>query len=73
MSTLKVDSITNGGSPVDFTGGLDVGNGSVIREYYAQTTEPMGAGPGAIWWNTDTSELKVYLSNKWYTITQVIP
>jgi hypothetical protein len=73
MSTLKTNEITNNGSAVNFSASLLIGSGSVEREYYEQTTEPTSAGSGAIWWNTDTSELKVYLSNTWYTITQVTP
>lgn len=75
MSTLRVNSITNGTSEVNFPSDLSVGSGGgkVLREYYSQTTEPTSAGAGAIWWNGDSSEIKVYLNSKWYTVTQVPP
>jgi hypothetical protein len=69
MSTLKTNEITNNGSAVNFSASLLIGNDSVEREYYEQATEPTSAGSGAIWWNTDTLELRVYLSEKWYTVT----
>ena len=68
MSTLKVDSIENGGAAVNFPANLKAGNGYAEREYYDQTTEPTGVADGAIWWNDSDETLKMYIDGEWYTV-----
>lgn len=71
MSTLRVNSITNSGSAVNFPANVKVGNGFVEREYYSQAATPSTTTPGAIWWDTTNSVTKIYLNNEWYTINAV--
>lgn len=73
MSTLKVDSIENGGAAVNFTTDLAIGAGTAVREYYSQAGEPSGAGNGAVWWDTTNSVYKLLIEGVWYTVTQVPP
>ena len=69
MSTIKVDTITNGGSTVDFTYNAKVGAGSgaLKKEYYEQSTEPTYPCDGALWFNTSDDVFKIYVNNGWYT------
>jgi len=71
MSTLRVDSITNSGSAVNFPVNVKVGNGFVEREYYSQATAPTPNTPGAIWWDTTNNVTKIYLNGEWYTINAI--
>lgn len=73
MSTLRVNSIENGGAAVNFTTDLAVGNGKAIREYYAQADEPSGAGNGAVWWDTANNVYKLLIEGSWYTVDLVLP
>jgi hypothetical protein len=73
MSTLRVDSIENGGAAVNFTTDLAIGAGKAIREYYAQSGEPSGAGNGAVWWDTTNSVYKLLIEGEWYTVGLVLP
>lgn len=68
MSTLKVDSIENGGAAVNFTTDLTINNGKAIREYYAQAGEPSGVNNGAVWWDTTNSVYKLRIEGEWYTV-----
>lgn len=68
MSTLKADSIENGGAAVNFPADLAIGDGKVTREYYAQSGEPSGAGNGAVWWDTGNSVYKLLIEGAWYTV-----
>lgn len=73
MSTLKVDSITNDGSAVDFTYNAKVGNGTLKKEYYEQDTEPAYPCDGALWFNTSDDTFHIYANNAWYATTVVAP
>ena len=73
MSTLRVDSIENNDTAVNFPYDLFVNNGRVEREYYSQTSRPTSANNGAVWWNADTSMIKIYIKGAWYPVTQVTP
>jgi hypothetical protein len=68
MSTLRANSITNGGSAVNFPLNVKVNNGFVEREYYSQSTTPTPKTLGAIWWDTSANLTKIYLSGEWYTV-----
>jgi hypothetical protein len=69
MSTLKVDSIENGGSAVNFPYNVKVGDGFVEREYTTSATAPSYPSDGALWWDTGESVLKIYINSEWYTAT----
>lgn len=69
MSTLKVDSLGNGGSAVDFPSNVKVGDGFVKREYTTSASAPSYPCEGALWWDTANSQLKIYINSEWYTTT----
>lgn len=71
MSTLKVDTITNNGSAVNFTTNIQIPNGTVAREYYSQAGEPSTTTNGAVWWDTTNSVYKMLIEGKWYTVNLV--
>jgi len=70
MSTLKTNTIQNenGSTPVDFPTNIQLGNGYVVRVAYSQASDPSPAKGGDIWWDTSTNTVRMYLSNKWYTV-----
>ena len=71
MSTVKVDTISNGAAEVNFNSNVDVGTGTVLKEVYSQSTAPSTTLNGALWWDTSSSSLKVYLNGDWAQITLV--
>ena len=73
MSTLKVDSIGNGGSAVNFTTNIQVGDGLVKRDYYEQASEPSAAPNAAVWYDTADEQLKLKVNDKWYNVTASAP
>jgi hypothetical protein len=73
MSTLKVDSIENGGSAVNFTTNVQAGNSFPKREYYEQAYEPSGANNAAVWYDTTNNELKLKINGFWYGVTASAP
>ncbi len=73
MSTLKVDSIKNNGSAVNFTTNIQAGDGLVKRDYYEQASEPSGAPNAAVWYDTADEQLKLKVNDKWYNVTAAAP
>ena len=73
MSTLKVDSLVNGGKTIDFTYNAKVGNGTLNKEYYEQSTEPAYPCDGALWFNTSDNTFYVYANGGWYATTVAEP
>lgn len=75
MSTLKTNTIQNenGSTAVDFPTNIQLGNGYVIRVAYSQSSEPATAKGGDIWWDTTASAVKMFISNKWYTVNPPPP
>jgi len=69
MSTLKVDSLVNGGKTIDFTYNAKVSNGTLKKEYYEQSTEPAYPCDGALWFNTSDDTFHVYANGGWYATT----
>ncbi len=65
MSTLKVDSLGNGSSAIDFPNNVQAGNGFVEREYTTSATAPSYPNEGALWWDTANSQLKIYINSEW--------
>ena len=69
MSTIKVDTITNGTADVNFPYDVKVGAGGFVqREYYSQATKPTPLTNGAGWYDTGKSLNKVYLGGDWYIV-----
>lgn len=69
MSTLKVDSIGNGGSAVNFPTNVKAGDGFVEREYTTSASAPSYPNEGALWWDTANSQLKIYINSEWLIAT----
>lgn len=69
MSTLKVDSLGNSGSAIDFPNNVKAGDSFVEREYTTSATEPSNPSDGGLWWDTANSVLKIYINSEWYTAT----
>ena len=69
MSTLKVDSLVNGGKTIDFTYNAKVSNGTLKKEYYEQSTEPAYPCDGALWFNTSDDTFHTYANGGWYATT----
>jgi len=70
MSTIKVDSLVNGGKTIDFTYNAKVGAGSgaLKKEYYEQSTEPTYPCDGALWFNTSDDTFHIYANNLFYAV-----
>tara|TARA_R110002153_G_scaffold269785_1_gene435669 strand:+ start:2785 stop:3876 length:1092 start_codon:yes stop_codon:yes gene_type:complete len=66
MSTLKVDSIGNSGSAVNFPNNVQTGDSFARREYTSSATAPSGANNGALWWDTANEELYLKIAGNWY-------
>ncbi len=73
MSTLKVDSLVNGGKTIDFTYNAKVSNGTLKKEYYEQSTEPAYPCDGALWFNTSDDTFHTYANGGWYATTVTLP
>lgn len=69
MSTLKVDSIGNGGSAVNFPTNVKAGDGFAEREYTTSASAPSYPNEGALWWDTANSQLKIYINSEWLIAT----
>ena len=73
MSTLKVDSIENSGSAVNFPNNVQAGDGFAKREYTSSATAPSGANNGALWWDTANAELNLKIAGFWYGVDTTAP
>ena len=63
MSTIKVDTITNYDSAVDFSQGFKLGGADVIQNYTESATVPQTPTPvnGDYWWDTANDVLYRYM------------
>ena len=63
MSTLKVDTIRNYDSAVDFSQGFNVGGASIVQNYTESATVPETPTPvnGDYWWDTANNVLYRYM------------
>lgn len=68
MSTLRVNTLTNGSSAINLGNNAKIGDGFIVREYYAQAAAPSSTTPGAVWWNTANSTLRMYIGGSWRVI-----
>lgn len=74
MTQIKVNTITNAagtGAP-NFPDGITI-NGVALSslntmDYYEQGTEPTSPKDGAVWYDTGTDALKVYLNDTWLEV-----
>ena len=62
MSTLKVDTITNGSSAVNLPNNFKVGGLDIEQGYTASGTEPSSPSTGDFWWDSSNSKLYRYIS-----------
>lgn len=61
MSTLKVDTIRNYDSAVDFSQSMKVGGVDIIQNYTESGTEPSSPSDGDYWWDTGNDKLYRYM------------
>ena len=63
MSTIKVDTIRNYDSAVDFSQGFNIGGASIIQSYTESATVPETPTPvnGDYWWDTANNVLYRYM------------
>ncbi len=69
MSTLKVNTIGNKGSAVDFPNKLTVRGNAIEQGYTASGTEPSSPSEGDIWWDSTNSALYQYINSEFKTIS----
>tara|TARA_B100001057_G_scaffold86851_1_gene82760 strand:+ start:2939 stop:4057 length:1119 start_codon:yes stop_codon:yes gene_type:complete len=63
MSTLKVDTIRNYDSAVDFSQGLNIGGTSIIQNYTESADMPSSPSNGDYWWDTGNNKLYKYMDS----------
>jgi DNA-binding beta-propeller fold protein YncE len=69
MSTLKVNSIANNGSAVDFpNGAFNIGGKSILQGYTSSATEPASPSTGDFWWDSTNELLYQYLNSEFKAI-----
>lgn len=71
MSTIRVNSVSNGNAAVNFPSNVTVNNGAVIRTVFNQSTTPATPANGNLWWDTGSSKLKMYINTVWYIVGTV--
>ena len=69
MSTIKVNTIDNNGSNVDFPNKLKVRGNAIEQGYTASGTEPSSPSEGDFWWDSTNSVLYQYINSEFKTIT----
>ena len=69
MSTLKVNTIGNKGSAVDFPNKLKVRGNAIEQGYTASGTEPSSPSEGDFWWDSTNSVLYQYVNSEFKTIS----
>ena len=61
MSTLKVDTIRNYDSAVDFSQGFNIGGASIIQNYTESADMPSSPSNGDYWWDSANNVLYRYM------------
>lgn len=61
MSTLKVDTIRNYDSAVDFSQGMKVGGLDILQNYTESGSEPSSPSNGDYWWDSSNNKLYRYM------------
>lgn len=69
MSTIKVNTIDNNGSNVDFPNKLKVRGNAIEQGYTASTTEPSSPSNGDYWYDTANKALYQYINSEFKTIS----
>ena len=69
MSTLKVNTIGNKGSAVDFPNKLKVRGNAIEQGYTASGTEPSSPSEGDFWWDSSNNVLYQYINSEFKTIS----
>jgi len=70
MTQIKVDTIADaaGTGAADFADGITIAGGALsalnTAEYYSSASEPTSPKNGAIWWNTATEKVMVYIAGE---------
>lgn len=64
MSTLKVNTIGNKGSAVDFPNKLKVRGNAIEQGYTASGTEPSSPSAGDIWYDSTNSKIFQYINSE---------
>jgi hypothetical protein len=73
MSTLKINTLSNGGSEIDFPNSFNVGGNAIEQGYTSSGTEPSSPAIGDIWWDSTNEKLYQYLNSEFKEITIVVP
>jgi len=61
MSTIKVDTIRNYDSAVDFSQGMKVGGLDIVQNYTESGSEPSSPSNGDYWWDSSNNKLYRYM------------
>ena len=69
MSTLKVDTIGNKGSAVDFPNKLTVRGNAIEQAYTESGTEPSSPSEGDIWWDSSNEKVYQYINGEFKEIS----
>ena len=69
MSTLKVNTISNKGSAVDFPNKLKIRGNAFEQGYTSSTTEPSSPSEGDFWWDSANLALYQYINSEFKTIS----
>ena len=73
MSTIKVNTIDNNGSNVDFPNKLKVRGNAIEQGYTASGTEPSSPSEGDYWWDSTNEILYQYINSEFKTISPPDP
>lgn len=68
MSEIRVDTIKNDGTEVDFPKGFTVGDDSFIQVYSEGATNPTTGSDSELFWNTTNSTLHVWANGAWRSV-----
>ncbi len=69
MSTIKVNTIDNNGSNVDFPNKLKVRGNAIEQGYTASGTEPSSPSEGDFWYDSTNSVLYQYINSEFKTVS----
>jgi len=73
MSTLKINTLSNGGSAIDFPNSFNIGGNAIEQGYTSSGTEPSSPATGDIWWDSTNEKLYQYLNSEFKEITIAAP
>lgn len=73
MSTLKINTLSNGGSAIDFPNSFNIGGNPIEQGYTSSGTEPSSPATGDIWWDSTNEKLYQYLNSEFKEITTIVP